>query len=66
MENHNKSLPTHSGRQPDVRVPSWIEVPTNSEVAEAKIRLAEIAVLKDKGVTAEAMVIDLFSRIVSL
>jgi hypothetical protein len=24
MENHNKSLPVRSGRQPDARVSSWI------------------------------------------
>jgi hypothetical protein len=41
-----------------VRVPSWIEAPTVSEVVEAKILLAEIVVLKDKGLTAKAMVID--------
>jgi hypothetical protein len=39
-------------------VPSWIEAPTVSEVVEAKILLAEIVVLKDKGLTAKAMVID--------
>jgi hypothetical protein len=48
MENHNKSLPTHSGRQPDVCVPSWIEAPTDSEVVEAKILLAKVAGLKDR------------------
>jgi hypothetical protein len=58
MENHNKSLPTHSRRQPDVHVPSWIEAPTDSEVAEVKVLLAEIAGLKDRGLTAEAVVID--------
>jgi hypothetical protein len=30
MENHNKSLPPRSGRQPDVRTPSWTESPTGS------------------------------------
>jgi hypothetical protein len=58
MENHNKSLPTRSGRQPDVRVPSWIEALTDSEVAEAKVLLAKIAGLKDRGLTVEAVVID--------
>jgi hypothetical protein len=58
MENHNNSLPPRSGRQPDVRVPSWIEGPTNSEVTEARVLLAEIANLKDRGLTAEAVVID--------
>jgi hypothetical protein len=42
-----------------VHVPSWIEAPTDSEVAEAKILLAEIAGLKDKGLATEAVVIDL-------
>jgi hypothetical protein len=56
MENHNKSLPPRSGRQPDVRTPSWVESPTYSEVAEAKVLLAEICLLKDRGLAAEAMV----------
>jgi hypothetical protein len=58
MENHNKSLPARFGRQPDVRVPSWIEAPTDSEFAEAKILLTEVAGLKDWGLTIEAIVID--------
>jgi hypothetical protein len=41
-----------------VRVPSWIEAPTNFEVVEANILLAEIAGLKDRGLTAEDVVID--------
>jgi hypothetical protein len=49
MENHHKSLLARSGRQPDVRTPSWTEVPTNSEVTEARILLAEISVLKNRG-----------------
>ena len=65
MENHKKSLPAHSGRQQDVRVPSWIEAPTDSDVAEAKVLLAEIVGLKDRGLTAEAVVITLSSRIFS-
>jgi hypothetical protein len=58
MENHNKSLPARSVRQPDVRVLSWIEAPTDSEVAEARILLAEITSLKDRGLTVEVVVID--------
>lgn len=58
MENHNNSLPPHSGRQLDVRVPSWIEGPTDSKVTEARVLLAEITNLKDRGPTTEAMVID--------
>jgi hypothetical protein len=42
-----------------VLMPSWIEAPTDSEVAEAKILLVEIAGLKDRGLTAEAVVIDI-------
>jgi hypothetical protein len=63
MENHGKSLPTRSGRQPDVRTPIWVESPTFSEVAKAKVLLAEICSLKDKGLTAEAMVADLYTGI---
>jgi hypothetical protein len=29
VENHGKSLPPRSGRQPDVRTPSWTESPTD-------------------------------------
>jgi hypothetical protein len=58
MENHNKSLPPRSGRQPDVRTPSWVESPTYLEVAKAKVLLAKICSLKDRGLTAEAGVTD--------
>jgi hypothetical protein len=58
MENHCKSLPPRSGRQPDVRAPSWIESPTSSEITEAKVLLVVVCLLKDRGLTAEAMVAD--------
>jgi hypothetical protein len=58
MENHNKSLSACSERQPNVRVPSWIEAPTDSEVAKAKMLLAKIAGLKDRGLIAKVVVID--------
>jgi hypothetical protein len=58
VENHCKSLPPRSGRQPDVRTPSWIESLTPSEITEAKILLVEICLLKDRGLTAEAVVAD--------
>jgi hypothetical protein len=58
VENHGKSLPSRSGRQPDVRTSSWIESPTALEVAKAKILLAEICLLKERGLTAEAVVAD--------
>jgi hypothetical protein len=58
MENHNKSLHARSGRQHDVRMSSRIEAPTDLEVAEARILLAEIASMKDRGFTTEAIVID--------
>jgi hypothetical protein len=58
VENHGKSLPPRSGRQPDVRAPSWIESPTDLEVTEAKVLLAEICLLKERGLTAEAVVAD--------
>jgi hypothetical protein len=56
VENHCKSLPPRSGRQPDVHTPSWIESPTPSEITEAKVLLAEIYSLKDGGLTAEVVV----------
>jgi hypothetical protein len=58
MENHCESLPPRSGRQPDVRTPSWVESPTPLEVAEARVLLAKICLLKDRGLTAEAVVVD--------
>jgi hypothetical protein len=58
VENHGKSLPPRSGRQPDVRTPSWIESPTALEVTEARVLLAEVCLLKERGLTVEAMVAD--------
>jgi hypothetical protein len=58
VENHGKSLPPRSGRQPDVCTPSWIESPTALEVTEARVLLAEICLLKERGLTAEAVVAD--------
>jgi hypothetical protein len=58
VENHCKSLPPRSRRQPDVRTPSWVESPTPSEVTEAKVLLAEVCLLKDRGLTAEDVVAD--------
>jgi hypothetical protein len=58
MENHGNSLPPRLGRQPDVRTPSWTESPTDLEVAEAGALLAEVGLLKEKGLTAEAVVAD--------
>jgi hypothetical protein len=62
VENHCKSLPPRSGRQPDVRTPSWVESPTSLEVTEARVLLAEICLLKERGLTAEAMVADFVSK----
>ena len=58
MENHCQSLPPRSGRQPDVHTPSWVESPTPLEVTEARVLLAEICLLKERGLTAEAVVAD--------
>jgi hypothetical protein len=58
VENHGKSLPPRSGRHPDVRTPSWTESPTDQEVAEAGALLAEVGLLKERGLTAEAVVAD--------
>jgi hypothetical protein len=56
VENHGNSLPPRSGRQSDVRTPSWTESPTDQEVAEAGVLLAEVGLLKESGLTAEAVV----------
>jgi hypothetical protein len=58
MENHGNSLPPRSGRQPDVRTSSWTESPTDQEVAEAGALLAEVGLLKERGLTVEAVVAD--------
>jgi hypothetical protein len=47
-----------SGRQLDVRTPSWVESPTALEVMEARVLLAEICLLKERGLTVEAVVAD--------
>jgi hypothetical protein len=57
MENHNKSLSARSRRQPNIRTPSWTEVPTDSKLPESRVLLAEICALKDRGLTAEAVVV---------
>jgi hypothetical protein len=58
VENHDNSLPPRLGRQPDVRAPSWTESPTDLEIAEARVLLAEVGLLKEKGLTAEVVVAD--------
>jgi hypothetical protein len=58
VENHGKSLPPRSGRQPNVRAPSWIESPIDMEITEARVLLAEIGLLKERGLTAEVVVAD--------
>jgi hypothetical protein len=58
VENHWNSLPPRSGRQPDVCTLSWTKSPTDLEVAEAGALLAEVGLLKEKGLTAEAVVAD--------
>jgi hypothetical protein len=62
VENHCKSLPPWSGKQPDVCTPSWIESLTPSEIIEAKVLLAKICLLKDRGLTTEAVVADFISK----
>jgi hypothetical protein len=52
MENHGNSLPPWSGRQPDVRTPSWTKSPIDQEVAEAGALLVEVGLLKERGLTA--------------
>jgi hypothetical protein len=48
VENHGKSLPPRSGRQPDVRAPSWIESPTDCKIypQQILIRLSRMLFLK--------------------
>jgi hypothetical protein len=58
VENHGNSLPPRSGRQPDVRSLSWTESPTDQDVAKAGVLLAEVGLLKERGLSAEAVVAD--------
>jgi hypothetical protein len=37
---------------------SWTEVPINSELAESRVLLVEICALKNRGLTAEAVIVD--------
>jgi hypothetical protein len=41
-----------------VRTPSWIESPTALEVTKARVLLAKICLLKERGLTTEAVVAD--------
>jgi hypothetical protein len=50
--------PPRSGRQPDVHTPSWVESPTPLEGTEVRVLLAEICLLKERGLSAEAVVAD--------
>jgi hypothetical protein len=50
--------PPRSGRQPDVRAPSWVESPTFPKITKAKVLLVEICLLRNGGLTAEAVVAD--------
>jgi hypothetical protein len=50
-----------------VRTPSWIESPTSLEVTEARVLLAEVCLLKERGLTTEVVVADfVFKNIQSL
>jgi hypothetical protein len=58
---HGKPLqvpPPRSGRQSNVHTSSWVESPTALEVMEARVLLAEICLLKERGLSAEALVAD--------
>jgi hypothetical protein len=50
--------PPRSGRQSNVHTSSWVESPTALEVMEARVLLAEICLLKERGLSAEALVAD--------
>jgi hypothetical protein len=58
VENHGNSLPPRSGRQPDVCTPSWTESSMDQKVDEAGVLLAEVGLLKERGLPAEAVVAD--------
>jgi hypothetical protein len=58
VENHGNSLPHGQGDSQMFVTPSWTESPTDLEVAEAGVLLAEVGLLKERGLTAEAVVAD--------
>jgi hypothetical protein len=58
VDNYGNSLPSRLGTQPDVRTPSWTESLTDQEVAEAGVLLTEVGLLKERGLTTEAVVAD--------
>lgn len=58
MENHNNSLPARSGKQPSVRLASWVEGSTDLESTEITSLMNEIGNLNKRGLTAQSMVID--------
>ena len=39
-------------------MPSWTEIPTDSELAKSRVLLVEICALRDIGLTAKAVVVD--------
>ena len=58
--------PTSANKTPALAT-SWIESPMDQEVAEAGALLAEVGLLKERGLTAEAVVADfIFKNIQSL
>jgi hypothetical protein len=52
------SLLAHLGRQPNVKLPSWEEAPTDQESVEVVALMVEITTLKENGLTTQALVID--------
>jgi hypothetical protein len=56
------SLSTHLGRQPNVRLPSWEEAPTDLEFVEVVALMTEIATLKKNDLTTQVDVIDFVYR----
>lgn len=58
MVNHHDSIPSPSGQKPDLETKAWEEAPTEEEMVEVNALLKEIQALKDKGLTAHAVVID--------
>jgi len=58
MENHGNFPPPSVREIAGCSCSSWIESPTDLEITEAKVLLAEICLLKERGLTAEAVVAD--------
>jgi hypothetical protein len=58
VENHDNYLPLGHGDSQIFALQVGLNPPTDLEIAEARVLLAEVGMLKEKGLTTEAVVTD--------